>query len=119
MLIVFGITTLVHVLVVSVVRRREVGLLRALGFVPRQIAYTVWWQTATITLVGLVVGVPAGIVLKRTVWQSFARSIGVLPDPIITPWVIAAVAVGTFVVAAPWPSDRPSSPPGHGPPHNS
>jgi hypothetical protein len=100
-LIVFGITTLVHVLVVSVVRRRrEAGLLRALGFVPRQIAYSVWWQTATITLVGLVVGVPAGIALGRTVWQVFARSIGVVPDPIINPWVIGAVAIGTFVVAS-------------------
>src|SRR6202789_640475 len=65
-LIVFGIATLVHVLVVSVARRRrEAGLLRALGFVRRQIAYAVWWQTTTITLVGLVVGVPVGIAVGR------------------------------------------------------
>jgi hypothetical protein len=61
-LIVFGIITLVHALVVSVVRRRrEVGLLKALGFVRRQIALSVWWQTTTIALVGIVVGVPIGI----------------------------------------------------------
>ena len=39
-LIVFGVATLVHALVVSVTRRRrETGLLKALGFVRRQIAF--------------------------------------------------------------------------------
>jgi hypothetical protein len=100
-LIVFGITTLVHVLVVSVARRRrEAGLLRALGFVRRQIAYSVWWQTTTIAIVGLVIGVPAGIALGRSIWQAFARSLGVLPDAVVVTWVIAAVAGGTLVVAS-------------------
>jgi FtsX-like permease family len=100
-LIVFGITTLVHVLVVSVARRRrEAGLLRALGFVRRQIAYSVWWQTTTIALVGLVVGVPVGIVVGRAIWHAFARSLGVLPDSIVVPWVIVAIAAGTVVVAS-------------------
>jgi len=100
-LIVFGITTLVHVLVVSVARRkRESGLLRALGFVRRQIAYAVWWQTTTIALVGVVVGVPAGIVVGRAIWQEFALSLGVLPDAVVVPWVIVAVAAGTLVVAS-------------------
>ena len=100
-LIVFGITTLVHVLVVSVARRRrEAGLLRALGFVRRQIAYSVWWQTTTIALVGLVVGVPVGIAVGRAIWQEFARSLGVLPDAVVVPWVIVAVAAGTVVVAS-------------------
>jgi FtsX-like permease family len=100
-LIVFGITTLMHVLVVSVARRRrEAGLLRALGFVRRQIAYSVWWQTATITLVGIAVGVPAGIVAGRAIWQEFARSLGVLPDAVVVAWVIVAVAAGAFVVAS-------------------
>ncbi len=100
-LIVFGITTLLHVLVVSVARRRrEAGLLRALGFMRRQIAYAVWWQTATIALVGIAVGVPVGIAVGRAIWQEFARSLGVLPDAVIDAWVIVAVAAGTFIVAS-------------------
>jgi hypothetical protein len=100
-LIVFGITTLLHVLVVSVARRRrEAGLLRALGFVRRQIAYSVWWQTTTIALVGLVVGVPVGIAAGRAVWQGLARSLGVLPESVVVTWVIVAVAAGTLVVAS-------------------
>ena len=99
-LIVFGIATLVHVLVVSVARRkREIGVLMALGFVRRQITYSVWWQAMTIALVGLVVGVPAGIALGRAIWQEFARNLGVLPDPIVGTWVLVAVAAGTVVVA--------------------
>jgi ABC-type antimicrobial peptide transport system permease subunit len=101
MLILFGVMTLVHVLVVSVARRRrEVGLLRALGFVRRQIAYTVWWQTMTIAVVGLVVGIPAGIGVGRAIWQEFAGSLGVLPESIVTKWVIVAVAAGTLIVAS-------------------
>jgi ABC-type antimicrobial peptide transport system permease subunit len=100
-LVVFGITTLVHVLVVSVARRRrEAGLLRALGFVRRQIVYSVCWQTTSIALVGLVVGVPVGIAVGRAVWQEFARSLGVLPDAVVVTWAIMAVAAGTLVVAS-------------------
>ena len=100
-LIVFGITTLLHVLVVSVARRRrEASLLRALGFLRRQIAYAVWWQTATIALVGIAVGVPVGIAVGRAIWQEFARSLGVLPDVVVDSWVILVVAAGTFVVAS-------------------
>ncbi len=44
-LAVFGVATLLHLLVVSVVRhRREMGLLKALGFVNLQVGATVLWQ---------------------------------------------------------------------------
>ena len=51
------------------------------------------------SLVGLVFGVPAGIAAGRAIWQLFARSLGVFPDPVVAPWVIVAVAAGAFVVA--------------------
>ncbi len=99
-LILFGVATLLHVLLVSVTRRRrEVGLLKALGFVRRQVAASVLWQTTTVGVVGVVVGVPAGIALGRLVWRAFATSLGVLPVPVVTVGVIAAVAVGALVVA--------------------
>ncbi|MGO9214526.1 MAG: FtsX-like permease family protein [Syntrophales bacterium] len=99
-LIVFGVATLLHVLVVSVVRRRrEVGLLKALGFVRRQVALSVTWQTTTVALVGIVVGVPLGIVVGRWVWAAFAGSLGVVPVTVIAGWTIVAVAVGALLVA--------------------
>jgi ABC-type lipoprotein release transport system permease subunit len=99
-LIVFGMATLLHVLVVSVgERRQEAGLLKALGFVRRQVAAAVLWQAATVALVGIVVGVPAGIVIGRLVWRLFAGNLGVLPVPVVVDWVIAAIAAGTLAVA--------------------
>ena len=99
-LIVFGVATLVHALVVSVTRRRrETGLLKTLGFVRRQVAFAVSWQTTTVALVGIVVGVPVGIALGRAIWEAFARNLGVLPVTVVTGWAIAAVAGGALVVA--------------------
>jgi len=99
-LIVFGVATLLHVLVVSVTRRRrEMGLLRSLGFVRGQVASMVCWQTTTVAVVGIVVGVPAGIAIGRLVWRAFADSFGVAAVPVVVGWVIAAVALGTLVVA--------------------
>ncbi len=99
-LIVFGVATLLHVLVVSVTRRRhEVGLLKSLGFLRRQVTVTVLWQTTTVALIGLVGGVPLGIALGRIVWRAFAGYLGVVPVPVVTLREIAAIALGTLVVA--------------------
>ena len=99
-LIVFGVATLVHALVVSVTRRRrETGLLKALGFVRRQVAFAVSWQTTTVAFVGIVVGVPVGIAIGRAIWQAFARNLGVLPVAMVTGWAIVAVTGGALVVA--------------------
>jgi ABC-type lipoprotein release transport system permease subunit len=99
-LVLFGAATLLHVLVVSVTRRRrEVGLLKALGFVRRQVALCVSWQTTTVALVGIVIGVPAGIAVGRAVWGLFAHSLGVLSVTEVTAWVIVAVAAATVDVA--------------------
>jgi ABC-type lipoprotein release transport system permease subunit len=99
-LIVFGVATLVHALVVSVTRRRrEAGLLKALGFVRRQLALAVSWQTTTVAFVGIVVGVPLGIALGRVIWKAFAHNLGVLPLAEINGWAIVAIAAGALVVA--------------------
>jgi ABC-type lipoprotein release transport system permease subunit len=100
LLVVFATATLLHVLVMSVVRhRREAGLLKALGFVRSQVAWSVSWHTTTVALVGVVVGVPGGIALGRSVWQAFASNLGVLPVTTVTAWAVGAVAVGTLIVA--------------------
>ncbi len=62
MLAVVGAATLAHLLVVSVARRRrEIGLLKVLGFVNRQVASAVAWQATTIALIGIIIGVPLGV----------------------------------------------------------
>ena len=99
-LAIFGAATLAHLLIVSVGRRRrEMGLLKALGFVSRQVGATVYWQATTVTLVGLVVGVPIGLALGRVVWRAFALNVGVVPDPVVDLWVIAGLAVAVLMGA--------------------
>jgi hypothetical protein len=96
----FGAATLLHLLVVSVIRRRrEMGLLKALGFVNRQIGATVLWQATMVALVGLVVGIPLGIVVGRLVWTAFATNLGAVPVPTVPASAIAALALGVLVVA--------------------
>ena len=81
-LVVFGVATLAHLLVASVARRRrEVGLLKALGFVNGQIGAAVCWQATTVALVGIVVGIPLGVVVGREVWRAFASNLGSFPSP--------------------------------------
>ena len=100
MLALFGAATLMHLLVVSVARRRhEIGLFKALGFVNGQVGAAVCWQATTVALVGIIVGVPLGVVAGQAVWRAFATNLGAVPVATVPVWVIAALAVGALVLA--------------------
>jgi ABC-type lipoprotein release transport system permease subunit len=91
----FGAATLVHLLLVSVHRRRaEAGLLKVLGFVRRQVAAVTSWQATAIILVGVVAGVPLGIAAGKVAWRLFATNFGVVPVPVVqaVPLVLLAAA---------------------------
>jgi hypothetical protein len=99
-LAVSGAATLVHLLVVSVSRRRrETGLLKALGFVSSQIVATIAWQATAIALVGVVVGIPLGTVLGRGVWDAFANNLGTVPVPIVPAGLLAVIVLGILIAA--------------------
>jgi ABC-type lipoprotein release transport system permease subunit len=100
MLAVFGIATLAHLLVVSVSRRRrEVGLLKVVGFVNVQVASTVAWQATTLAVVGIVIGVPFGVIAGQAVWAAFANNLGVVPVSVVPIWLIAVLVAGVLVAA--------------------
>jgi FtsX-like permease family len=97
--ILFGLATLIHVLVVSTVRRgKETGILVALGFRRRQTALTVFWQTTTIAIIAALLGVPLGAALGRLIWRLFAGNLGVAPVPVAPIPVIVGIFIGTLVV---------------------
>jgi predicted lysophospholipase L1 biosynthesis ABC-type transport system permease subunit len=97
---VFGAATLLHLLVVSVSRRRrETGLLKVLGFVNSQVIWAVSWQATTLAAVGIAIGVPLGLVGGREIWNVFAGHLGVVPLPVVPVGLIAVLAVGVIVVA--------------------
>lgn len=96
----FGTATLLHLLLVSVARRRaETGLLKVLGFVRRQVAAAVCWQATTVALAGIAVGVPAGVAVGRLLWRVFATNFGVVPVPVVPPLLVGLLAAGVVVAA--------------------
>ena len=70
-------------------RRHDLALLKTLGFTRRQLASTVRWQASVTVVVGLVVGVPLGVIAGRWLWEVFARDLDVVPEP-STPFIAAA-----------------------------
>jgi hypothetical protein len=80
-------------------RRRDLALLKTLGFTRRQLAATVASQASIVALVGTVVGVPVGIVVGRSLWTRFARDIAAVPKPTVPILSVAIVAIGALVLA--------------------
>jgi FtsX-like permease family len=96
---IFGAATIAHLLVVSVSRRRrETGLLKVLGFTNRQVLSAVAWQATTLTLVGLVIGIPVGLIAGSATWKFFAGQIGVVPIATVPVWLVVAIAGGVIVI---------------------
>jgi hypothetical protein len=79
-------------------RRRSMAMLRTLGFTGRQLAATLAWQATVAVGIGLLVGVPLGIVAGRLLWELFANRIYVVPSPTVPALVIAAIALGALVL---------------------
>ena len=80
-------------------RRRDLALLKTLGFTHRQLAFAVASQATTTAVIGVGVGVPLGIVIGRELWTLFARSINAVPDPTIPTLSLVIVGVGALVFA--------------------
>jgi ABC-type antimicrobial peptide transport system permease subunit len=96
----FGAAMVVHLLVVSVARRRrELSLLKVLGFARRQVAETVRWQATTLAVAGLVAGLPLGLAAGQALWRAFAVSFGVVAVPVAPPGLLAVLAAAVLVGA--------------------
>jgi hypothetical protein len=80
-------------------RRRDLALLKALGFTQRQLAATVAWQSTVAAVIGLIIGIPVGIVAGRELWDLFARGINVVPEPTLPALAIVLVGFGALVFA--------------------
>lgn len=110
LLAVFAVLAAGHALVTTVRRRRQdLAVLRSLGFVGRQLATTLSVQASALAMVGLLVGVPLGVVGGRLAWRAVADGIGVVDQPDTPVFALVAVAVASFVVinlAALRPSSR-------------
>ena len=79
-------------------RRRELALLKTLGFTTRQLAVTIAWQASVIAVIAVIIGVPVGIIVGRQLWIVFARNINAVPQPSV-PTSLLLVAVGALILA--------------------
>ena len=92
--------TVAHALVTSVRRRRrDLAILKTLGFGRGQVSQTVAWQATTFALLAAVVGVPLGVAGGRWAWRLVAGQLGVVSGPVVPPLPVLAVAAGALVVA--------------------
>jgi FtsX-like permease family len=97
----FGAATVLHLLLVSVSRRRrELALLKVLGFLRRQSAGVVGFQAITVALIALVAGIPVGIAVGNVVWQDFAHSVGAVRLTVVPVAVITAIGAGVLATCA-------------------
>lgn len=80
-------------------RRRDLALLKTLGFTRRQLGATVAWHATVTVLAGIVIGIPIGIALGRWLWDLFARNINVVPSPTVPALWVLVIAVGALVLA--------------------
>ena len=88
-------------------RRRDFALLETLGLRTRQIRATVAMQATTLGVIGLVLGIPLGVVVGRLAWGVIAGQIGVATDAafpglaltVLAPLTILAVLVVAYLPA--------------------
>jgi hypothetical protein len=80
-------------------RRREMAVLKTIGFTGRQLAQSVAWQASVAVGIGVVVGIPLGIVLGRVLWTLFAGEIYAVPAPVVPALEIVGIAVAALVLA--------------------
>ena len=78
-------------------RRRELALLKALGFTQRQLRAAIAWQATVAALIGTVIGIPLGIAIGRELWTLFARSIDAVPSPTVPALWTVVVGIGALL----------------------
>lgn len=95
-----AVASLAHALVTTVRRRRrDLTILKTLGFVRRQVSSTVAWQATTMAVLALAVGLPLGIAVGHRVWRIFATDLGIVAEPVV-PLVGAAITVPAAILLA-------------------
>ena len=84
---------LAHALVTSIRRRRrDLAILKTIGFTRGQVAAAVAWHATTVAAIGILVGLPLGLAVGRFAWNVFADDLGVMPQ-VVTPVALIAAVV--------------------------
>jgi ABC-type lipoprotein release transport system permease subunit len=99
LVVVLAVATVGNALMVSIRRRRrDLAILKTMGFLRRQVAGVVAWQATSMGLAALAIGVPVGVAAGRWGWNTVATQIGSAAPPVV-PLLALAVLVPAVLVA--------------------
>lgn len=100
LLVVLAIGALGITLLTSVRRhRRDLAVLKTIGFVRPQVSATVAWQAATLAIGAVVIGIPCGIALGRWTWRMVATNAGSVSPPVVPIGLVLTVVPATLALA--------------------
>jgi putative ABC transport system permease protein len=99
-----ALLTITHLLLTSVHRRRrDLAVLRALGFTGGQVRATVSWMAVTLAAVALAVGIPVGLLCGSQAWRFFTGQLGIIDvtrTPVLSLVLLAVVGLALAVAIA-------------------
>ena len=79
-------------------RRRDIAVLKTLGFRRRQVYETIGTQASVFGIVGLVLGIPVGVIVGRTAWDVVSGRTGLASYPAVPVLAVIAFAVVTLLL---------------------
>src|SRR5581483_371251 len=107
---VLGVVALAHaVSAAGRRRRRELGVLRAVGFTPKQSVLTLASMALLIAAIGAAVGMVFGVVAGKVLWRTMADGVHVAPDlrvPYLALLLTIPIAAGAAALVASVPGWR-------------
>ena len=100
LIVLLGMMMLGNTLVTSVRRRRrDLAILKTIGFVRPQVAAVVAWQATSFALLALLVGLPLGIAGGQWAWSAVDSGLGSASPAIVPVLAVALIVPGTLVAA--------------------
>ena len=97
---VLAASVLAHMVWSSVARRRrDLAILKTLGFGRGQIRAAVGWQASLLVIIALLVGIPVGVAAGRWAWTALADRVGILPVPRVSVPALAMLVPAALLLA--------------------
>jgi ABC-type antimicrobial peptide transport system permease subunit len=104
---VLAVGTLAHVLLTGVRRRRrDLAVLKTLGFTRWEVLRTVAWEASALAAAALVAGIPLGVIAGRVAWALFADATGIAGQATVNVPIVLLAIPATLLLAniiAAWP----------------
>jgi len=100
MLAALALATLAHAMFTAVNRRRrDLAILKAMGFTRGDTGRAVAWQSTTFVAIALAIGIMGGAVAGRWLWTVYANGLGIIAEPRIPAAVDLAIVPFGILIA--------------------